>query len=56
MIVGFGIDACSAGPLSIRGRRVTAIAPHPEADDLFYVTTGHPETLAFLPDPYVELD
>jgi len=55
-VVPLGAVDLDAGPLSIRGRQVTAIAPHPEADDLFYVTTGHPETLAFLPDPYVELD
>jgi len=54
-VVPLGAVDLDAGPLSIRGRRVTAIAPHPEADDLFYVTTGHPETLSFLPDPYVEL-
>jgi len=54
-VVPMGVLDLDAGPLSVQGRRVTAVAPHPEADDLLYITTGHPETLAFLPDPYVEL-
>jgi hypothetical protein len=55
-LVPLGVLELDVGPLSVQGRRVTAVAPHPEADDLLYVTTGHPETLAFLPDPYVELE
>jgi hypothetical protein len=55
-VVPLGAVDLDAGPWSIEGRRVTAIAPHPEAEDLLYATTGHPETLSFLPDPYVELD
>lgn len=55
-IVPIGAIDIDRGPWSIRGRRVRAIAPHPDDDDLFYVTTRHPETLAFLPDPYLELD
>jgi hypothetical protein len=43
-------------PPTVNGRPVTAVAPHPELDDLTYVTTGHPESLSFLPDPYVEFD
>lgn len=42
-------------PLRIEGREVTALAPHPTLADWWYLTTGHPELLAFLPDPYVEL-
>jgi hypothetical protein len=42
-------------PPLLRGRPVTAIAPHPQDDDRCYVTTEHPEALAFLPDPYIEL-
>lgn len=44
-----------SGPPTIDERPVTAVAPHPDADDLLYLTTEHPETLAFLPDPVVEL-
>lgn len=43
-------------PPTVNGRPVTAVAPHPEFDDLLYAATGHPEALSFLPDPYVELD
>lgn len=42
-------------PLLIRGRPITALAPHPEDDQRYYVTTEHPEALAFLPDPFVDL-
>jgi len=42
-------------PATIDDRPVTAIAPHPHDDDLIYLTTEHPEALAFLPDPYVDL-
>lgn len=38
----------------VNGRPVTAFAPHPAVDDLLYLTTGHPETLSFLPDDYWE--
>ncbi len=41
-------------PWLIDDRPVRAIAPHPDRDDLLYLTVEHPETLAFLPDPYVE--
>jgi hypothetical protein len=37
-------------------RPIRAWAWHPEHDDLIYVTTEHPETLAFLPEPYIEVD
>jgi hypothetical protein len=40
----------------INGRPIRAWAPHPEHDELIYVTTEHPETLAFLPEPYIEVD
>mgnify|MGYP001343352901 FL=1 len=40
----------------INQRPIRAWAPHPDHDDLVYLTTEHPETLAFLPDPYVEVD
>ncbi len=43
-------------PLSIGGRKVTAVGPHAVVDDLLYLTTEHPETLSFLPDPYIELE
>ena len=42
-------------PALINGKPVTALAPHPGEDDLFYVTTEHPESLAFLPKPYIDL-
>lgn len=42
-------------PLLIDGRPVTAVAPHPEREDLVYLTTDVPETLDFLPDPITEL-
>ena len=42
-------------PAMINGRPITAIAPHPHDEDRFYVTTEHPEALAFLPDPYIDL-
>jgi|GEM_PF-1653358 len=42
-------------PALVGGRPITAIAPHPRDEDLYYVTTEHPETLAFLPDPYIDL-
>ena len=44
------------GPPTVNGRPITALAPHPQLDDLIYVTTGAPDALAFLPDPYVELE
>jgi hypothetical protein len=44
----------NAAPL-LHGRPITAVAPHPHDDDRCYVTTEHPETLAFLPDPYIDL-
>jgi hypothetical protein len=40
----------------IDGRPVTAIAAHPTADDLLYLTTGHPELLASLADQASEWD
>ena len=43
-------------PPTVNGRPITALAPHPQLDDLVYVTTGTPDALAFLPDPYVELE
>ena len=43
-------------PPTVNGRPITAVAPHPQLDDLVYVTTGPPDALAFLPDPYVELE
>jgi hypothetical protein len=48
----FDIDAL---PAAIQGRPITAIAPHPHDPDQLYLTTAHPETLAFLPDPYIDL-
>ncbi|MBP9027279.1 MAG: hypothetical protein KBH81_14175 [Phycisphaerae bacterium] len=42
-------------PPLLRGRPITAIAPHPQHDDRYYVTTEHPDALAFLPDPYIDL-
>ncbi len=48
--------ALDHGPPTVNGRPITAVAPHPEFDDLLYATTEHPESLASLPDPYVELD
>jgi hypothetical protein len=39
----------------IDGRPVRAIAPHPERDDVVYLTTESPELLDFLPDPALEL-
>nr|QDY92652.1 hypothetical protein fos2004AM_00021 [uncultured Planctomycetota bacterium] len=43
-------------PWFINGRPVRAWAPHPEHEDLLYLTTEHPELLSFLPEPYVEAD
>ena len=43
-------------PPTVNGRPITALAPHPQLDDLVYVTTAAPDALAFLPDPYVELE
>lgn len=43
-------------PWLIDDRPVRAWALHPERDDLLYLTTEHPESLAFLPDAYVEVD
>lgn len=43
-------------PWLIEGRPVRAWALHPERADLVYVTIGHPESLTFLPEPYVETD
>ncbi len=40
----------------IQGRPVVAMAPHPSADDLVYVTTSHPAALDFLPDDTFEVD
>ncbi len=40
---------------TINGRPIRAWAPHPEHADLIYVTTEHPETLAFLPEAYREV-
>jgi hypothetical protein len=48
--------AAIGGRMTIGGRRVTAVAPHPRIDDLVYLTIGHPESLAFLEDDYVEVD
>ncbi|MCK4341926.1 MAG: hypothetical protein KAY37_09415 [Phycisphaerae bacterium] len=45
-----------APPWIVEGRLVRALAPHPDRDDLLYVTTEAPDTLSFLPDPGVELD
>ena len=42
-------------PWLIDGRPVRALAPHPQQPDLVYLTTEHPETLAFLPDEYTEI-
>lgn len=42
-------------PWFIDDRPVRAWAPHPDRDDVLYLTIEHPETLAFLPDPYVDL-
>ncbi len=41
---------------TVNGRPITAIAPHPDLDDLVFVTTGPADALAFLPDPYVEIE
>jgi hypothetical protein len=48
----FDLDAL---PATIEDRPITAVAPHPRNEDMLYVTTEHPEVLAFLPDPYVDL-
>jgi hypothetical protein len=42
-------------PARIEGRPITALAPHPDEEDYLYVTTGQPESLAFLGRPYVDL-
>ena len=44
---------CDGG--TINGRPIRAWAPHPDHAEWIYVTTEHPETLAFLPEPYLEL-
>ncbi len=44
-----------AGAL-IDGKPIRAYAPHPEFDQLIYVTTEHPDTLAFLPDAVLDWD
>ena len=41
---------------TVNGRPITAVAPHPDLDDLVFVTTGPPDSLSFLPDPYVEIE
>jgi hypothetical protein len=51
-IQNFDLDAL---PATINGRPITALALHPNDENLVYVTTEHPETLAFLPDPYIDL-
>ena len=43
-------------PWFVAGRPVRAWAPHPDRDDVLYLTIEHPACLAFLPDPYVELE
>lgn len=48
--------ALSDPPWFVDGRRVVALAPHPNLEDHVFVTTEAPEALAFLPDLYVELD
>lgn len=45
-----------APPWFIEGRPIRALAAHPERDDLVYLTTDAPDSLAFLPDHYVELE
>lgn len=40
----------------IEGRPVVALAPHPSAEDLVYLTTLHPAALDFLPDDTFEVD
>ena len=42
-------------PAVIHGRPITALAPHPRQENLLYITVEHPETLGFLPDPYIDL-
>ncbi len=37
-------------PPTLFGRPITAVAPHPELEDVVYVTTGPPEALLFMPD------
>ena len=49
-------EAAAQPAPTVNGRLITAVAPHPHLDDLVYLTTGPPETLSFLPDPYVEID
>ena len=45
-----------APPWFIEGRPIRAMAAHPEYDDLVYLTTEAPDSLAFLPGQYVEFD
>ena len=54
-VVPMHVIDLDALPVLIHGRPVTAIAPHPHDDDSYYLTTEHPEALAFLPDPYIDL-
>ncbi len=52
------VDSLSAADASwtIVRRPIRAWAPHPDIDDLVYVTTEAPDTLGFLPGPVYELD
>ena len=55
-VVGDSSEMAGEPPPTVNGRPITAVAPHPDLDDLVYVSTGPPDTLSFLPDPYVEID
>jgi len=43
-------------PWVIDDRPVRALAPHPDRDDLVYLTIEHPEVLAFLQTPITEIE
>ncbi len=42
-------------PRLIDNRPVQAMAPHPDDPDRVIITAEHPDTLDYLPDPYIEL-
>lgn len=42
-------------PALINGLLITAVGPHPDLEDLAYVTTGPAALLDFLPDGWWEL-
>ena len=54
-LVALGAVDFDEGPLMINGDRVVALAPHPDLEDLLYLTTTHRDALAFLPDVVLDL-